>query len=60
MQLNAKYHHGYLHYLDTVVLNSAGFEESYFTQNEYYVSASLLYKAFYEYFPFVFDRRICQ
>ena len=46
MQLNAKYHHGYLHYTDTVVLNNVGYEESYFTQNEYYASASLLYKAF--------------
>ena len=46
MQLNAKYHHGYLHYMDSVVLNDTGFEESYFTQNEYYASASVLYRAF--------------
>jgi outer membrane cobalamin receptor len=46
MQLNVKYHHGYLHYLDSVVLNNTGYEESYFTQNEYYASGSLLYKAF--------------
>ncbi|HRZ96318.1 MAG TPA: TonB-dependent receptor [Paludibacter sp.] len=46
LQLNAKYNHGYLHYLDTVVLNNAGHEESYFTQNEYYTSASVLYRAF--------------
>jgi len=46
MQINAKYHHGYLHYSDTVVLNSVGYEESIFTQNEYYASAALLYKAF--------------
>ena len=26
--------------------NDAGYEESYFSQNEYYASASLLYKAF--------------
>lgn len=45
LQLNAKYNHGYLHYIDTVVLNSAGFEESFYTQNEYYASASLLYRA---------------
>lgn len=44
-QINAKYNHGYLHYLDTAVLNNAGFEESFFTQNEYYSSFSLLYKA---------------
>lgn len=46
LQLNAKYNHGYLHYTDTVVLNEAGYEESFFTQNEYYASASLLYRAF--------------
>jgi vitamin B12 transporter len=46
LQLNAKYHHGYLHYLDTVVLNNVGYEESYFVQNEYYASAALLYRAF--------------
>ncbi len=46
MQVNAKYHHGYLHYLDTVVHNSYGYEESFFTQNEYYLSASALYRAF--------------
>jgi len=46
MQINAKYHHGFLHYLDTVVWNSYGYEESYFTQNEYYLSASALYRAF--------------
>lgn len=46
MQVNAKYHHGYLHYLDTVVWNSYGYEESVFKQNEYYLSASALYRAF--------------
>lgn len=46
IQLNAKYHHGFLHYLDTVVLNNVGYEESYFIQNEYYASAALLYRAF--------------
>jgi outer membrane cobalamin receptor len=46
MQVNAKYHQGYIHYLDTVVLNSVGYEESKFKQNEYYASAALLYKAF--------------
>jgi len=46
MQLNAKFHHGYLHYLDTAVLNNVGREESFFRQNEYYGSASLLYRAF--------------
>lgn len=46
LQINAKYHHGYLHYLDTIVHNSYGYEESFFTQNEYYLSASTLYRAF--------------
>jgi len=47
IQLNAKYNHGYLHYIDTLVLNSVGFEESFYNQNEYYVSASLLYRTFH-------------
>jgi outer membrane cobalamin receptor len=46
LQLNAKYHHGFIHYIDTVVLNSVGYEESRFKQNEYYASAAVLYKAF--------------
>jgi len=46
MQFNAKYQHGYVHYLDTMVLSVSGKEENIFTQNEYYVSGSLLYKAF--------------
>jgi len=46
LQLNAKYNHGHLHYIDTVVLNTAGYEESFYTQNEYYASASLLYRAY--------------
>lgn len=46
LQLNAKYHHGFIHYLDTVVLNAVGYEESGFMQNEYYASAAVLYKAF--------------
>jgi len=46
MQLNAKYHLGNIHYLDTVVLNSVGYEESKFKQSEYYASAAVLYKAF--------------
>lgn len=46
VQLNAKYHHGYVHYTDTAVLNEIGYEESRFNQNEYYASASVLYKAF--------------
>jgi len=46
MQLNAKYQHGYVHYVDTMVLNVSGKEESIFIQNQYYLSGSLLYKAF--------------
>ena len=46
LQLNAKYNHGYLHYKDTVVQNDVGYEESFYTQNEYYASASVLYRAF--------------
>jgi len=46
MQLNAKYHHGYIHYTDTVVQNAVGYEESEFRQNEYYASLAVLYKAF--------------
>jgi outer membrane cobalamin receptor len=46
LQLNAKYNHGYLHYKDTVVQNDMGYEESFYTQNEYYASASVLYRAF--------------
>jgi outer membrane cobalamin receptor len=46
LQLNAKYNHGMLHYLDTTYLNELGRMESIYKQNEYYASASLLYKAF--------------
>lgn len=46
LQLNAKYNHGMLHYLDTTYLNELGRLESIYKQNEYYASASLLYKAF--------------
>ncbi len=46
LQLNAKYNHGMLHYLDTTYLNQLGRMESIYKQNEYYASASLLYKAF--------------
>lgn len=46
LQLNAKYNHGMLHYLDTTYLNELGRMESVYKQNEYYGSVSLLYKAF--------------
>lgn len=46
LQLNAKYNHGMLHYLDTTYLNLLGRLESIYRQNEYYASASLLFKAF--------------
>jgi outer membrane cobalamin receptor len=54
LQLNAKYHHGYIHYTDTAVLNNVGYEESYFTQNEYYGFAAL--QSFQEYFFLILDR----
>lgn len=46
MQLNSKFNHGFLHYLDTTYLNETGKMESIFRQNEYYASFSLLYRAF--------------
>ncbi|MDO9153308.1 MAG: TonB-dependent receptor [Paludibacter sp.] len=46
VQLNAKYNHGFLHYLDTTYLNDAARMESIYRQNEYYGSFSLLYRAF--------------
>ncbi len=45
LQLNAKYNHGMLHYLDTTYLNEAGRMESVYRQNEYYASFSVLYRA---------------
>ncbi len=45
LQLNAKYNHGMLHYLDTTYLNEAGRMESVYRQNEYYTSFSVLYRA---------------
>jgi hypothetical protein len=45
MQLNAKYHHGYMHYSDTTYLNELGRMESVFRQNEYYGSVAMLYHA---------------
>lgn len=46
LQFNAKYNHGYLHYSDTTYLNEAGKIESVFRQNEYYGSASVLFRPF--------------
>lgn len=46
MQLNAKYNRGFLYYLDTTYLNELHKMESYYFQNEYYGSASVLYRAF--------------
>ena len=45
-QTNAKYNRGYLKYVDPSVLNSNGKSENTFIQNEYYYSASVLYRAF--------------
>jgi hypothetical protein len=45
MQLNAKYHHGFMHYSDTTYLNEMGRMESVFRQNEFYSSVGMLYRA---------------
>ncbi len=45
IQGNAKFNHGYLHYLDPTYLNETGRQESFYRQNEYYLSLSALYKA---------------
>lgn len=45
IQANGKFNHGYLHYLDPTYLNAIGKQESFYNQNEYYGSVSLLYKA---------------
>lgn len=46
IQFNGKYNNGYIHYLDTAVLNNSGFESSIYKQNEYYSSISILLRAF--------------
>jgi vitamin B12 transporter len=43
-QANAKYHRGYVHYTDSATLNTAGYEDSRYAQNEFYASTSLLYR----------------
>lgn len=45
MQLNVKYHYGFMHYSDTTYLNDLGRMESVFRQNEYYSSVAMLYYA---------------
>jgi len=45
-QTNAKYNRGYLRYFDPTYLDSKGNIENTFIQNEYYFSASVLYRAF--------------
>ncbi|NLJ19659.1 MAG: TonB-dependent receptor [Bacteroidales bacterium] len=45
-QTNAKYHNGFLHYLDPNYNNSDGKIDNTYLQEEYYISASLLFKAF--------------
>ena len=42
-QLNAKYQYSFTHYLDPVYLGSLGKEESFYHQQEGYLSAGLLY-----------------
>ena len=43
VQTNAKYNRGYLRYIDPTYLDTKGSLENTFIQNEYYLSASLLY-----------------
>lgn len=45
-QVNAKYQHGFVHYTDSASLNAAGYEDSRYKQNEFYTSASFLYRVF--------------
>lgn len=45
-QTNAKYNRGYLHYLDPTYQNSDGKLENTYLQQEYYGSASVLFRAF--------------
>jgi len=45
-QTNVKYHNGYLHYMDPSYNNSDGKIDNIYLQEEYYFSASLLFKAF--------------
>jgi outer membrane cobalamin receptor len=46
MQLNGKYNYGYFYYLNPQYQNVSGKEENTYRQNEYYLSASALYRAF--------------
>lgn len=45
-QVNAKYNYGYMHYTDPASLNEQKLEENEYWQREYYLSTTLLYKAF--------------
>lgn len=45
-QANAKYNHGYVHYLDPTFLNAEGKLENIYRQNEVYGSVSTLFRAF--------------
>lgn len=45
-QANAKFNQGYLHYLDPTYLSSDGKLENSYRQQEYYGSASVLYRAY--------------
>ena len=44
LQLNAKYNYSFTHYLDPMYLGSEGKDESRYTQNEYYISGTVLYR----------------
>lgn len=45
-QINTKYNRAYMRYLDPTYLNTLGKEDARYTQQEYYLSASVLYRAF--------------
>lgn len=45
-QVNAKYNRTWMRYLDSDYLGSTGKDENHYSQKEYYISSSLLYRAF--------------
>lgn len=46
LKANIKYNRGYMRYLDPTYLNEKGETENNYTQQEYYASAAILYRAF--------------
>jgi len=43
-QANAKYNRGYINYVDSATLNTEGYQQSIYTQNEFYGSVSALFR----------------